>query len=147
MLDHLFETSAGSVWASESAGESQWASRCRRFRQASLPLLLLICCLLLGFPSGLHAWQTASEPGTKGEVARSEPPALASGGTTPTETEPEGFFGWMARASGLIGLVLLGLSLYLVAVVAWMFLNCQRSNVVPPGLVSEVEELLEPQAV
>ncbi len=50
---------------------------------------------------------------------------------------------WMARASGPIGLVILGMSFYLVALVAWMFFQFRRSVALPDGLVAEVADLLE----
>ncbi len=48
----------------------------------------------------------------------------------------------MVRASGLIGVVILGMSFYLVAVVVWMFVHYQSSKAVPQVLVEELEDLL-----
>jgi biopolymer transport protein ExbB len=55
----------------------------------------------------------------------------------------ETFLGWMIRASGLIGLVILAMSFYLIALVAWMALQYRRSVAVPEALLREVTELLE----
>jgi biopolymer transport protein ExbB len=55
----------------------------------------------------------------------------------------EGFLHWMARASGPIGLVILAMSFYLVAVVVWMFLQLRRSVAIPPALLEELTELLD----
>ena len=53
------------------------------------------------------------------------------------------FLGWMAKASGLIGVVILGMSFYLVAVVVWMFVHYRESKAVPPVLVEEIRDHLE----
>ncbi len=110
-----------------SQGEEQVeASGCRWWG-----LSLVFCMIVwLSVPPSLQAQQApgSNEEGQRTAVAAKEP--------------AEGFLSWMARASGVIGLVILGLSLYLVAVVVWMFLNCRRGLVVPDELVSEVEDLL-----
>jgi len=55
----------------------------------------------------------------------------------------EGFLHWMFRASGPIGLVILAMSFYLVAVVVWMFLQLRGSIAMPPALLEELTELLD----
>ena len=65
--------------------------------------------------------------------------AAASG---PTMSPKESFLSWMVRASGPIGLLILVLSFYLVALVVWMFLNFRRSVAIPGRLVRELNELL-----
>jgi biopolymer transport protein ExbB len=57
--------------------------------------------------------------------------------------QAEGFLHWMVRASGPIGLVILAMSFYLVAVVVWMFLQLRRSVAIPPALLEELTELLD----
>jgi biopolymer transport protein ExbB len=52
------------------------------------------------------------------------------------------FLGWMAEASGPIGIVLLLMSIYMVAVIAWMFFEYRRSKAVPEGLVRDLSDLL-----
>jgi biopolymer transport protein ExbB len=49
---------------------------------------------------------------------------------------------WAIRASGPIGLVILLMSLYLVALVAWMFLHFRRSVALPDELLVELGDLL-----
>ena len=56
--------------------------------------------------------------------------------------EPEPFLRWMIRASGPIGLVILLMSFYLVALAAWMAFEYRPSVAMPPGLVDEVSTLL-----
>ena len=67
--------------------------------------------------------------------------AVESGSAMPAQ-QNQSMLGWMIRASGLIGLVILGMSFYLVAVVAWMFVHFKPSQAVPPRLVEELEGLL-----
>ena len=54
----------------------------------------------------------------------------------------ESFLHWMARASGKLGLLLLAMSFYLIALVAWMAFEYRRSVAAPPKLVSDVSDLL-----
>jgi biopolymer transport protein ExbB len=49
----------------------------------------------------------------------------------------------MVRASGAIGAVLLAMSFYLVAVVAWMFRRFRIDRLAPEPLVEELTDLLE----
>lgn len=106
-------------------------------RLAELPALVRMVFLLLVMLGGPFARRIESQ--TTGPTAAAAPGRPA----TPASTEePPSFLAWMARASGLIGLVILGMSLYLVAVVVWMFLHFRRSVVAPEGLVAEVEDLL-----
>ncbi|MDB5350902.1 MAG: biopolymer transport protein [Planctomycetota bacterium] len=56
--------------------------------------------------------------------------------------QPEGFLHWMARASGPIGVVILLMSFYLIALVAWMSFEYRRSVAMPEALIAEVGELL-----
>jgi biopolymer transport protein ExbB len=55
----------------------------------------------------------------------------------------EPFLSWMIRASGPIGLVIAGMSFYLIALVVWMALHYRTSVAVPPELEREVADLLE----
>jgi biopolymer transport protein ExbB len=54
----------------------------------------------------------------------------------------ESFLHWMARASGKLGWLLLAMSFYLIALIAWMSLEYRRSVAVPPKLVAELNDLL-----
>jgi biopolymer transport protein ExbB len=57
-------------------------------------------------------------------------------------TRSESFLHWMYRASGPIGLLILGMSIYLVAVVVWMAYHYRRSVALPEPLVRDLTELL-----
>jgi biopolymer transport protein ExbB len=54
----------------------------------------------------------------------------------------ESFLKWMAHASGPIGLVILVMSFYLIALVVWMFFEYRKSVAVPEGLLRELTDLL-----
>lgn len=67
-------------------------------------------------------------------------------GTTAAASDPadtQSFFVWMVKASGAIGVVILFMSIYLVALIAWMALEYRRSVALPPRLVTELHDLLE----
>ena len=77
-------------------------------------------------------------------LARQGPEGAEDDGPAPTRVEArESFLRWMVRASGPIGLVILGMSFYLIALVAWMFLHYRMPVVAPGELVGDVQNLLE----
>jgi biopolymer transport protein ExbB len=93
---------------------------CRRWVAAAA----LFVSLGLPAPLAAHA-QDAANPGGQVRVEASE-----------------SFLSWMARASGPIGLVILVMSFYLIAVVAWMAFQYRRSVAIPEALVREVADFL-----
>jgi biopolymer transport protein ExbB len=67
----------------------------------------------------------------------------AAAGPEPTRTgSNESFLHWMARASGPIGVAILLMSFYLIALVVWMFFEYRRSRALPEVLMRELAELL-----
>ena len=74
-------------------------------------------------------------------IARAQDPAPAGAAVVKAETT-ETFLQWMARASGKLGIVLLLMSFYLVALIAWMSFEYRRSVATPPALVRELTEML-----
>lgn len=68
--------------------------------------------------------------------------SVARGQGVETAAQSESFLRWMVRASGLIGVVILAMSFYLVAVVVWMFLNFRRRVALPADLLDELASLL-----
>ncbi len=60
----------------------------------------------------------------------------------PAAGAPKSFLEWMAKASGPIGIVILLLSFYLIALVGWMFLEYRRAVAIPDLLTRELAELL-----
>ncbi len=66
-------------------------------------------------------------------------------GSTQAMAEPKGsqsFLRWMGEASGPIGIVILLMSFYLVAVVAWMLLEFRRSVAMPDALIRDLQDRL-----
>lgn len=58
-----------------------------------------------------------------------------------TSGEPESFIAWMIRASGPLGLLMLFMSFYLIALVVWMFLEYRHSKAIPEKLTADLAEL------
>lgn len=81
-------------------------------------------------------------PGPRVAPAQEASPA----GVEATEdAKPRGsqsFLRWMVDASGPIGLVILVMSFYLIALISWMALEYRRSVAVPDRLVREVGDML-----
>ena len=70
------------------------------------------------------------------------PAASADGSDASRARSQRQFIPWMVQSSGLIGLVILALSFYLIALVVWMSMEYRRSVAVPERLVREVGDLL-----
>jgi biopolymer transport protein ExbB len=86
-----------------------------------------------------QADQAPQAPEKVAEKAAEKSPEKAATRQVPHEN----FLVWVVKVSGLIGVVILGLSFYFVATVVRLFLELRIENVVPPGLVSQYNELLE----
>ncbi|WP_435010243.1 MotA/TolQ/ExbB proton channel family protein [Tundrisphaera lichenicola] len=70
-------------------------------------------------------------------------PSATSDGSEPSQGGgSQSFFRWMAEASGPIGLVILAMSFYLIALIAWMAMEYRRSVAVPDRLIREISDLL-----
>ena len=54
----------------------------------------------------------------------------------------ESFLSWMVRASGSIGVVIVAMSFYLIALVVWMAFHYRASVAMPKALVRDVTNLL-----
>ncbi len=70
------------------------------------------------------------------------PPDSDPAAEADANAETESFFRQGARASGPIGVVILLMSFYLIAVVLWMTFQYRRSIAIPASLVVELAELL-----
>jgi biopolymer transport protein ExbB len=66
--------------------------------------------------------------------------AAAAGDQKPDETKQESGLEWVLRCSGLIGLLILGLSIYFVALIIRLFLEMRVDVAVPPDVVAHCEE-------
>ncbi|MDR3632597.1 MAG: MotA/TolQ/ExbB proton channel family protein [Isosphaeraceae bacterium] len=95
-----------------------------------------LIALWVGLVLAPGAWQGAAR-------AQDNPPAVATETIETARGESsESFLAWMIHASGLIGVVILGMSVYLIALIVWMSMQYRKSVAVPEGLVREVTELL-----
>jgi biopolymer transport protein ExbB len=56
--------------------------------------------------------------------------------------EPQSFLVWMREASGPIGVVILLMSFYLIALICWMALEYRRSVAIPDKLTRDLTDLL-----
>jgi biopolymer transport protein ExbB len=125
-------------------------------RNAVKTLVLLGLALLVA-----ERWTVAPvRAQDRGSLPASAPnPATGGGSAAGTEDEErarvdadtggprgnahESFLAWMIRASGWIGLVIALMSFYLIALVVWMSLRYRTVVAVPPGLSSDIQDLLE----
>jgi biopolymer transport protein ExbB len=94
-------------------------------------------CRRLLILAALAAVLLASWPPT----ARAQDAAAGQGGAVKVDAN-ESFLHWMARASGKLGWLLLAMSFYLIALVAWMSFEYRRSVAIPPKLVTDLTEML-----
>ena len=82
----------------------------------------------------------SSPPTTPAQDSKSQPGAESS--DSGQAKGSQSFLRWMVEASGPIGLAILVMSFYLIALIAWMSLEYRRSVAVPERLVREVNDLL-----
>ncbi|MCE9525852.1 MAG: MotA/TolQ/ExbB proton channel family protein [Planctomycetales bacterium] len=86
--------------------------------------------------------QDGKKDAAKKEEASKE--AGKEGGEAPAEKkEEQNFLIWIAETSGLIGLVLLLLSIWFVSIVVKMFFELRVEVAAPPEVLEECEELLK----
>ena len=79
--------------------------------------------------------------GSRAQAANDADPAAAAG-NAPKVSANESFLSWMARASGPIGIVILLMSFYLIALVVWMLFEYRRQVAIPDALLRDLNELL-----
>jgi biopolymer transport protein ExbB len=112
--------------------------------------LVLVACLGLFAIVGPGGRATRAQDPDRGpkaaasvgvDDATSETPAADQGGGGLDGSET--FLVWMARASGPIGVAILLMSIYLVALVVWMFLHYRTPVTAPSELITDVQDLLE----
>jgi biopolymer transport protein ExbB len=111
-----------------------------------LAMLLCATWATVAVPRHLAAQDDKAAPGAeKGKPAavEDEKPAAAPAGETKKAAEPENFLLWVIRCSGLIGLVILILSVYFVSTVGRLFWEMRVEVAAPPELVLQCESLLE----
>jgi biopolymer transport protein ExbB len=98
---------------------------------------LLVTVVLTAFGLGVgNPVSAADDEGAK-------PAAAAAPTGEKTEAKPmENWFMWVARCSGLIGVVILLLSIYFVATVSRLFWEMRLEVAVPPEIVGRTQDML-----
>ncbi len=114
---------------------------------------VLMMALLAAF-----AWSSAAIPAPAraqqdeapaADAPAAEAPAAApaadagAGAAAAAAPKPKSFLWYAVESSGLIGLILLGLSIYLVAVVIRLFMEFRVNEAVPPALVEKLEATIK----
>jgi len=84
----------------------------------------------------------AEKPAARAAAAAEEKPAATAEPAKPAHEE-EGFLHWVIRCSGLIGLVILLLSIYFVSTVGRLFWEMRVEVAAPPQIITQCENLLE----
>lgn len=69
--------------------------------------------------------------------------AAVSDDAGPREEAQESFLQWMIRASGTIGVVIVAMSFYLIALIVWMAVHYRASVAIPRRLVRDVQDMLD----
>jgi biopolymer transport protein ExbB len=108
---------------------------------------LMICLFVFAFEFARAPVAVAQDDDTAEEG--DEPPAKANkaakneGGGAAAEPEQKNFLSWIIEVSGLIGLVLLVLSIYFVATAVRMFMELRPEVFTPLEVLEEGEKLLQ----
>lgn len=90
--------------------------------------------------------QVADKPADKAADTQPATPAAAPAAPAqdkPATKEGETYFFWLIRVSGLIGLLILCLSIYFVATISRLFIEMRPIVAMPPEVIARCEALLE----
>ena len=87
--------------------------------------------------------QVSAQDKEKKEAAKEGEAAAGEGEGAPKKKEEQNFLVWVAETSGLIGLVLLLLSIWFVSIVVKMFFELRVEVAAPPEVLEECEDLLK----
>ena len=96
-------------------------------------------------PQKSFAQDKAPEAPAAAPAAATPAAPAAAPAATPTEKkpEPQSVFMWFIESSGLIGFVILCLSIYFIATVSRLFLEMRLIVAIPPEIIARCEALLE----
>jgi biopolymer transport protein ExbB len=122
-------------------------SRCERELTRARALFIAGLLMLLALTPAPTSWVRAQD--AKTEAKTEEPPApetkaettKADPGTEPPA--PRNMLRWAMDASGPIGWVLLGISIYLVAIIIRLFMEFRIPEAVPPALVERLDTAIK----
>jgi biopolymer transport protein ExbB len=99
----------------------------------------LFVALSLAWLIGLALVPASTVLGQDEKKADAPAASAPAGGNAPAARPPESFLMWALRASGPIGVFLLGLSIYFTALVIRLFLEFRVSEAVPAPLIDKLE--------
>ncbi|MEX0676837.1 MAG: MotA/TolQ/ExbB proton channel family protein [Pirellulales bacterium] len=102
-------------------------------------LVVLCACLSSPAPFGTRAVWAQGE----GADAAKEAAPAAKAEQVQVQPQEQSRFWWIIKTSGLIGGVILLLSIYFVSTVSRLFLDMRQKVATPPALVDELMELLQ----
>ena len=97
-------------------------------RRLTFPAIVLSCLILFA--------------GTRPILAQESGQASAESVDSARPKGSQSFLRWMVDASGPIGLAILAMSFYLIALIVWMSLEYRRSVALPDRLIREVGDML-----
>ena len=101
---------------------------------------VLLVVLVMSISWGLA--QTSRSADDKGKDAAAAKADAKGEAAKPEAPKEQNFFLWIAEVSGLIGVVIFGLSVYFVATVSRLFYDLRLQVAVPPEMLAQVEDLL-----
>ena len=105
---------------------------------------LLVLCACLSSPAVFRASSAwAQDEQDKGADAAEAAAPAAKSDQVEAPPQEESMIWWIIETSGLIGLVILILSIYFVSTVSRLFLEMRQKVATPPELVDELMELLQ----
>ncbi|HVJ83112.1 MAG TPA: MotA/TolQ/ExbB proton channel family protein [Planctomycetia bacterium] len=107
-------------------------------RQKGVLWLLALCLFWISLMATAPVAQAQEKGAGDGAAA-----APAGGAATPDPPKQENMLFWIARVSGVIGLVILLLSIYFVSTVIGLFMEFKQDVAMPPAIVKQADELLE----
>ena len=107
----------------------------------ALFLLATFACLALAPVPRSWAQENKAEPAADAPAPASAPAAAPAEGTTPPPSTS--MLAWVIKSSGPIGLFLLFLSIYFVALIVRLFMELRISEAVPPPLVEKLEAAIK----
>jgi biopolymer transport protein ExbB len=106
-------------------------------RSSSFQVMMLVLLILCGQSMNCRA----EEKGEVGAAAVEEGKAVTGGAKE--EFKTMGPIEWFLRSSGLIGLFILGLSIYFVSLIIRLFTEMRQVIAVPPDLVAQMLDLIK----
>ncbi len=115
-------------------------------QSAGFPIFVL-CFAFVGVMLVPQAYSAAAQGdrkpgGQTAGVEKSSTDDVEESSGSPRIADSGSFLDWMREASGPIGLVILLLSFYLIALVVWMSIEYRRKVALPPLLLRELNDLL-----